>query len=104
MNTVKLSRRDLLLQGSAALLGLAWLQGSRQAFAFPRWSGEKVIPWLDQPPASPMPQVVGNLLQWEQLDSWLTPNDKFFSLGTTISRASTKRPGPLKSPAWSGVP
>jgi DMSO/TMAO reductase YedYZ molybdopterin-dependent catalytic subunit len=28
-----------------------------------------------------MPQVVGNLLQWEQLDSWITPNDKFFSVG-----------------------
>jgi DMSO/TMAO reductase YedYZ molybdopterin-dependent catalytic subunit len=81
VNMVKLSRRDLLLQGSAALVGLAWLQGSRQALAFPRWSGEEVIPWLDQPPANPMPQVVGNLLQWEQLDSWLTPNDKFFTVG-----------------------
>lgn len=81
MNTVKLSRRDLLIQGSTALVGLAWFQGSRQALAFPHWSGEKVIPWLDQPPANPMPQVVGNLLQWEQLDSWLTPNDKFFTVG-----------------------
>ena len=81
MSTVTLSRRDLLIHGSAALVGLAWLQGSRQAFAFPHWSGEEVIPWLDQPPANPMPQVVGNLLQWEQLDSWLTPNDKFFNVG-----------------------
>ena len=81
MNTVKLSRRDLLIQGSAALVGLAWLQGLRQALAFPHWSGEEVIPWLDQPPTNPMPQVVGNLLQWEQLDSWLTPNDKFFTVG-----------------------
>jgi DMSO/TMAO reductase YedYZ molybdopterin-dependent catalytic subunit len=81
VNTVKLSRRDLLIQGSAALVGLAWLQGSRQALAFPRWPSEEVIPWLDQPPANPMPQVVGNLLQWEQLDSWLTPNDKFFTVG-----------------------
>jgi DMSO/TMAO reductase YedYZ molybdopterin-dependent catalytic subunit len=81
VNTAKLSRRDLLIQGSAALVGLAWLQGSRQALAFPHWSGEKVIPWLDQPPANPMPQVVGNLLQWEELDSWLTPNDKFFTVG-----------------------
>jgi DMSO/TMAO reductase YedYZ molybdopterin-dependent catalytic subunit len=81
VSTVKLSRRDLLIQGSAALVGLAWLQGSRQALAFPRWPGEEVIPWLDQPPANPMPQVVGNLLQWEQLDSWLTPNDTFFTVG-----------------------
>jgi DMSO/TMAO reductase YedYZ molybdopterin-dependent catalytic subunit len=69
------------MQGSAALVGLAWMHGPRQAIAFPRWSGEEVIPWLDQPPANPMPQVVGNLLQWEQLDSWLTPNDKFFTVG-----------------------
>jgi DMSO/TMAO reductase YedYZ molybdopterin-dependent catalytic subunit len=27
-----------------------------------------------------MPHVVGNLLQWEQLDSWVTPNDKFFTV------------------------
>ena len=71
----------LLIHGSAALVGLAWLQSPRQALAFLRWSGEEVIPWLDQPPANPMPQVVGNLLQWEQLDSWLTPNDKFFAVG-----------------------
>jgi DMSO/TMAO reductase YedYZ molybdopterin-dependent catalytic subunit len=69
------------MQGSAALIGLAWLQGPGQALAFPRWSGEQLIPWLDQPPANPMPQVVGNLLQWEQLDSWLTPNNKFFTVG-----------------------
>jgi DMSO/TMAO reductase YedYZ molybdopterin-dependent catalytic subunit len=69
------------MQGSAALIGLAWLQGPGQALAFPRWSGEQVIPWVDQPPANPMPQVVGNLLQWEQLDSWITPNDKFFTVG-----------------------
>ena len=81
MNTVKLSRRELLIHGSAALVGLAWLQGPRQALTFPRWAGAEVIPWLDQPPANPMPQVVGNLLQWEQLDSWLTPNDKFFTVG-----------------------
>ena len=30
-----------------------------------------------------MPQVVGEFRprQWEQLDSWLTPNDKFFTVG-----------------------
>jgi DMSO/TMAO reductase YedYZ molybdopterin-dependent catalytic subunit len=80
VHSTRLSRRDVLIQGSAALIGLAWLQGSRQALAFPRWSGEHVIPWLDQPPANPMPHVVGNLLQWEQLDSWLTPHDKFFTV------------------------
>ena len=59
MNTIKLSRRDLLIHGSATV-GLAWLHRPRQALAFPRWAGAEVIPWLVQPPANPMPQAVGN--------------------------------------------
>jgi DMSO/TMAO reductase YedYZ molybdopterin-dependent catalytic subunit len=39
------------------------------------------MPWLDQPPKNPKPDVVANLRLWEELDSWLTPNDKFFSVG-----------------------
>ena len=35
--------------------------------------GEEVIPWLDQPPADPFPDNGGNLLKWEELDSWLIP-------------------------------
>jgi len=41
-------------------------------------SGEEVIPWLDQPPESPFPDNVGNLLKWEALDSWLIPAENFF--------------------------
>src|SRR5207248_1883423 len=50
------------------------------ARAFPRQPGEEVIPWLDQPPPSPNPNGPGNLLQWEALNSWLTPNDQFFNV------------------------
>ncbi len=40
--------------------------------------GDEVIPWLDQPAPNPVPpDVVGNQLKWEELDSWLTPPDKF---------------------------
>ena len=47
-------------------------------------SGEEVIPWLDQPPESPFPDNVGNLLKWEELDSWRTPPTTS-SLSTTTA-------------------
>ncbi len=75
-----LPRRDFVLQGSAALAGLTILHASRLALAFPSQPGEDVVPWLDQPPENPVPQVVANQLVWEDLGSWLTPNDKFFSV------------------------
>src|SRR5207244_6781166 len=28
----------------------------------------------------PVPDVVGNQLRWEALDSWITPNDRFFTV------------------------
>ena len=41
-----------------------------------------VLPWLDQPIDVPPPaqDIVGNLLKWEDLDSFHTPNDKFFTV------------------------
>jgi DMSO/TMAO reductase YedYZ molybdopterin-dependent catalytic subunit len=80
MDTLDISRRELLIRGSA-LAGLACLSCPWLAHAFPVASGEEVIPWLDQPPSNPKPEVVGNLRQWEELDSWITPKDKFFTVG-----------------------
>ncbi len=77
---IELPRREFMLQGSAAIAALAAFQASRLAQAFPGSPGDKVIPWLDQPPENPVPQVVANQLKWEDVDSWLTPNDKFFSV------------------------
>ncbi len=74
------SRRDFVVHGSAAGLGLAILHASALAQAYPSRPGEEVVPWLDQPPGNPVPQVVANQLTWEEMDSWLTPNDKFFSV------------------------
>ncbi len=73
-------RRDVLAKGGALLAGAALLHASRMAYAFPSVPGETVIPWLDQPPENPVPQVVANQLVWEDLDSWITPNEKFFSI------------------------
>jgi len=73
-------RRDFVIQGGAALAGMAILQASRLAQAFPSGPGEEILPWLDQPLENPIPQVVANQLKWEELNSWLTPNEKFFSV------------------------
>jgi DMSO/TMAO reductase YedYZ molybdopterin-dependent catalytic subunit len=95
-----LSRRTLLKGGGAALAGLTMLRVAGPAHAFPGHDGQQekvpwddeppdstqpfvqpggqVIPWLDQPPPDPVPQITGNLLKWEELDSFLTPADDFF--------------------------
>ena len=79
MATREISRRALL-QGSAALAGLAFLRLPLPADAFPDRPGEEVLPWLDQPAPNPVPEVAGTLLHWEELDSWITPNEKFFTI------------------------
>lgn len=74
-----LSRRDFVITGTAAIAALTASEAT-PVHAFPGQPGDEVIPWLDQPPPNPVPDAVANQLQWEQLNSWLTPNDKFFSI------------------------
>jgi DMSO/TMAO reductase YedYZ molybdopterin-dependent catalytic subunit len=74
-----LARREFIINGGAALAALAVFQ-SRFARAFPSRPGETVIPWLDQPAPNPDPVGIQTQLVWEDLDSWVTPNDKFFSI------------------------
>ena len=74
-----LPRREFIVQGSAALATLAVFH-SRFAQAFPSRAGETVIPWLDQPPPNAAPEALKDLLAWDDLDSWITPNDKFFGV------------------------
>jgi DMSO/TMAO reductase YedYZ molybdopterin-dependent catalytic subunit len=81
MSTREISHRELLIQGGAAMAGMAFLSSPLLSQTFPSRTGEEVVPWLDQPPSNPKPDVVANLRSWEELDSWLTPNDKFFSVG-----------------------
>ena len=73
-----MQRRDLLRSG--ALAGIALL--SDRAFAQSGAAGEKLIPWSDQPPPVPPPlaNVAKGLTRWEDLESWITPNDRFFSI------------------------
>lgn len=74
-----LPRREFIVQSGATLAALAALQ-SRVAQAFPSQAGEKAVPWLDQPPANPDPKGLKDLLVWEDLDFWITPNEKFFGV------------------------
>lgn len=80
MDKQETSRRHMLKQGSAGIAGIALLQSSWLARAFPSRPGEEVIPWLDQPPPNPSGGVVENLRPTEELASYLTPNEKFFSV------------------------
>ncbi|MET0706368.1 MAG: sulfite oxidase [Tardiphaga sp.] len=75
-----IQRREFITKGSAAIAGLAALYATRQAYAFPGQPGEEIVRWLDQPAPNPVPEVIKNQLVWEDLDSWITPNDKFFSI------------------------
>ena len=75
----ELSRRDLLLWGGA-MAGTALLQG--RAFSQAGPTSAKLIPWSDPPPPVPATATgIKTLTRWEDLDSWITPNDKFFSVG-----------------------
>jgi DMSO/TMAO reductase YedYZ molybdopterin-dependent catalytic subunit len=74
-----IDRREVLL-GSGAASG-ALLLG--RGFASAAEIREQLIPWADQPPPVPPPAqaVVKTLTPWENLDSWITPDDKFFGVG-----------------------
>ena len=73
-------RREVLVSGAAAS-GMLLLAGGR--FALAAQAAEQPIPWADQPAPVPPPAqgVVKTLAPWESLDSWITPNDKFFGVG-----------------------
>jgi DMSO/TMAO reductase YedYZ molybdopterin-dependent catalytic subunit len=99
MDKPDIRRRKLLKGGGAALAGLPFLQAAGPAHAFPRQSdqerhdiwdddqpdpsqrlgqpGDVVLPWLDQPPGGPDPNIAGSQLVWEELDSWLISPEQF---------------------------
>ena len=89
------SRRTLLKGGGAALAGLsvagpahafqrdddreqhAWDDGQPDPSQSLGQPGDVVLPWLDQRPGDPPPNIAGSQLVWEELDSWLVPPEKF---------------------------
>ncbi len=71
-----ISRRDVLIKGSTTVSGIALLPSSMLANFLNMEEDEKVIPWSDIPPDPAIPGM--NLFNWEHLDSWVTPTEKFF--------------------------
>jgi DMSO/TMAO reductase YedYZ molybdopterin-dependent catalytic subunit len=78
------SRRDFLIRGGSVLAALALSDSPLLAQIWPAGEGEKVIPFLDQAPAPPDAAVRQygdlNTRNWEQLSSWITPNEDFFTV------------------------
>ena len=77
-----ISRRDAMFAGGAMVTGLAFLRLEHLVEAVGLEQGEVVVPWLDQPAPVPPPAqaIIGQQLQWEELDSWITPTNKFFTV------------------------
>jgi len=78
MTPSSISRRTLVKQGSAAVAGISVLRVAGPTYAFQTPVTGEVIPWLDQPEPNPAPEAIVRQLEWEQLDSWITPTDQFF--------------------------
>jgi len=71
------SSRRSWLKRSIGAAGLSVFQVAGPNALFGQ-SGGQVIPWLDQPPPNPNPANIGNLMKWEELESWQTPANRFF--------------------------
>jgi DMSO/TMAO reductase YedYZ molybdopterin-dependent catalytic subunit len=78
------SRRDFLIRGSSVLAAVALSDSALFAQIWRTSEGEKVVPFLDQAPAPPDEAVRQygelNTRNWEQLSSWITPNEEFFAV------------------------
>ena len=78
------SRRDLLKRGGSLLAALTLLDSPLFAELSGTSEGENVIPFLDQAPAPPDAAVRQygelNTRHWEQLSSWITPTEGFFTV------------------------
>lgn len=80
MKPTKLPRRSFLTRGSSMMVWAAMLSSPWFAHAFPGRPGEELVPFTDKTPPLPDDWPDMNLMKWEDLDSWITPNDKFFSV------------------------
>ena len=70
-----MERRDFLRRSGLTLTGL--LLSPWAVYAFPSRDGEVLIPFTDQPPESSSER---GLLDWNTLDTFITPNNEFFNV------------------------
>ena len=78
MTRPPITRRTLVHAAGAMVAGYHLLRLAGPASAFQTPVPGEVIPWLDQPEPNPVPEAIVRQLDWEDLDSWITPNDEFF--------------------------
>jgi len=76
----ELSRRTLLKGGGAALASVSVLRLAGPARAFQTPAAGEIVPWLDVLEPNPVPEVIVQQLDWEQVDSWVTPTAQFFAI------------------------
>jgi DMSO/TMAO reductase YedYZ molybdopterin-dependent catalytic subunit len=69
-------RRQFLAGGGTLLAVLSIFDSP--LFAWGR-KGETTLPFLDQPPKAPLEGLTQ--LDWQNVDSWITPNERFFAIG-----------------------
>ena len=72
----RIPRREFLVRSGSTLAVLAFFDSP--LFAWGR-KGETAVPFLDQPGKAPLEGL--NQLDWQTLDSWITPNEGFFAIG-----------------------
>jgi DMSO/TMAO reductase YedYZ molybdopterin-dependent catalytic subunit len=74
--SLRIPRREFLVRSGSTLAALSFFDSP--LFAWGR-KGETTVPFLDQPPKAPLEGL--NQLDWQTLDSWITPNEGFFAIG-----------------------
>ncbi len=72
-----LTRREAIIRGGAVAAGLAFIPGELAAQLAKVAPQEAVVPWLNAPPGGGR----SNFLDWQAVDSWVTPTDKLFRVG-----------------------
>ncbi len=89
MTQLDLTRRDVL-KGAGVALAWLWAEANNPAFAFPgQDAAEELVPFLNMPPAKP------EILDWETLDNWYTPQDQVFSVSHYGIPAADDKPNKL---------
>jgi DMSO/TMAO reductase YedYZ molybdopterin-dependent catalytic subunit len=80
MGKETMTRRTFLTGSGAALAGLTLFNSPWVQRVMALQPGDTVIPWTDQRADNPVPEVIANQSTWEQLTSWITPKEQFFSV------------------------
>ena len=74
-----ITRRQVVARGGFAAAGLAVLPTQALDRWLDRLAQDEVVPWIERPDPGMASRL--NLLDWEQLNEWVTPTSKLFRVG-----------------------